>query len=344
MGITATYARPAKTHPTGKNRVWENFSLPNRTRPENRRNPQQPLRKNRPTPTKTASGVEYYGYRYYDPESGRWINRDPIEEAGGYNLYAFVANDGVGKLDWHGLKKVYVGWYGANAGFPPIPINSVNKKIIKPAMEKLGIPQKARFRSLTISKGTKYILSEIDADGDKIITDSETKGLDLRLFGWSWGAVSSVKSSMKILEADRELVKGVKWPELRGYKICSYIRIKYHFIMDPVITARVGGAKLEVGEHTDTLLNYYQQRKGKAIVRGANGKQIALADGGIIGNNVIGIKIPIVGAKRSFQDRVDTHARYKSLDMKLGGGTITNEDGNHTYMPQILYKHNLITW
>ena len=193
---------PSESNLTAKNRVWGFFAIPNKTRLENRRQAPQLCRENRPTATKTASGVYYYGYRFYDPESGRWINRDPIEEAGGYNLYAFVANDGVGKLDWHGLKKVYVGWYGANAGFPLIPINSVNKKRIEPAMEDLGIPQKARFRSLTISKGTKYILSEIDADGDKIITDSETKGLDLRLFGWSWGAVSSVKSSMKILEAD----------------------------------------------------------------------------------------------------------------------------------------------
>lgn len=25
----------------------------------------------------------YYGYRYYDPQQGRWLNRDPIREAGG---------------------------------------------------------------------------------------------------------------------------------------------------------------------------------------------------------------------------------------------------------------------
>ena len=25
----------------------------------------------------------YYGYRYYSPSMGRWISRDPIEEAGG---------------------------------------------------------------------------------------------------------------------------------------------------------------------------------------------------------------------------------------------------------------------
>jgi RHS repeat-associated protein len=35
----------------------------------------------------------YYGYRYYSPELGRWINRDPSGEEGGINLYSFIRND-----------------------------------------------------------------------------------------------------------------------------------------------------------------------------------------------------------------------------------------------------------
>ena len=47
--------------------------------------------------------VMYYGYRFYDPETGRWPSRDPIEENGGINLYGFVGNDGVNKWDYLGL-------------------------------------------------------------------------------------------------------------------------------------------------------------------------------------------------------------------------------------------------
>jgi RHS repeat-associated protein len=47
----------------------------------------------------------YYGYRWYDPANGRWLNRDPIGENGGINLYAFVENNGVNKWDYLGLKK-----------------------------------------------------------------------------------------------------------------------------------------------------------------------------------------------------------------------------------------------
>ena len=49
------------------------------------------------------TGLYYYGYRYYSPELGRWLTRDPIEEDGGDNLYAFCENNGVDKFDKLGL-------------------------------------------------------------------------------------------------------------------------------------------------------------------------------------------------------------------------------------------------
>ncbi len=43
-------------------------------------------------------------HAHYDPQVGRWMSRDPIAENGGMNLYGFVGNDGVGNLDYIGLK------------------------------------------------------------------------------------------------------------------------------------------------------------------------------------------------------------------------------------------------
>ncbi len=37
--------------------------------------------------------LNYYGYRFYATNTGRWINRDPIKEKGGMNIYAFCNND-----------------------------------------------------------------------------------------------------------------------------------------------------------------------------------------------------------------------------------------------------------
>jgi hypothetical protein len=41
----------------------------------------------------------YYGFRYYDPQTGRWPSRDPLGEYGGLNLYGFLINDPVGDYD-----------------------------------------------------------------------------------------------------------------------------------------------------------------------------------------------------------------------------------------------------
>ena len=49
--------------------------------------------------TDQETGLNYYGYRYYNPSTGRWINRDPIEEGGGLNLYGFVVNNGINNVD-----------------------------------------------------------------------------------------------------------------------------------------------------------------------------------------------------------------------------------------------------
>jgi RHS repeat-associated protein len=43
-------------------------------------------------PADRVTGLLYYGYRYYDPVTGRWPSRDPIEEQGGLNLYGFCFN------------------------------------------------------------------------------------------------------------------------------------------------------------------------------------------------------------------------------------------------------------
>jgi RHS repeat-associated protein len=50
----------------------------------------------------TETGLYYYGYRFYDPAMHRWLNRDPVEEEGGFNLYAFCGNDGVNAVDFLG--------------------------------------------------------------------------------------------------------------------------------------------------------------------------------------------------------------------------------------------------
>ena len=54
--------------------------------------------------TDNETDLIYYGYRYYDPSTGRWPNRDPLGERGGRNLYGFVRNNPISLFDYLGLK------------------------------------------------------------------------------------------------------------------------------------------------------------------------------------------------------------------------------------------------
>ena len=45
------------------------------------------------------TGLVAYQRRFYRPGLGRWLTRDPIEESGGENLYAFCGNDPSSRID-----------------------------------------------------------------------------------------------------------------------------------------------------------------------------------------------------------------------------------------------------
>lgn len=66
--------------------------------------------------TDAETGLVYYGLRYYSPSLGRFINRDPIEEEGGINLYGFVGNDPINNVDRVGLL-VFNRWIFRSLGF-----------------------------------------------------------------------------------------------------------------------------------------------------------------------------------------------------------------------------------
>jgi RHS repeat-associated protein len=85
------------------------------------------------------SGLYYYGYRFYEPNLQRWVNRDPIGEQGGRNLFAFVTNDPLNLADsvglcWEDLLRQaeqavnaaindLIGGY-PHANSPPVPVTS----------------------------------------------------------------------------------------------------------------------------------------------------------------------------------------------------------------------------
>jgi RHS repeat-associated protein len=49
------------------------------------------------------TGLHYNYFRYYNPQTGRYITPDPIGLEGGINLFAYVANNPVNEIDPQGL-------------------------------------------------------------------------------------------------------------------------------------------------------------------------------------------------------------------------------------------------
>jgi len=61
-----------------------------------------------PATTYSKTDLYYYGYRYYSPQLGRWINRDPIGERGGINLFTFSHNSPISVADKLGLNPLVI--------------------------------------------------------------------------------------------------------------------------------------------------------------------------------------------------------------------------------------------
>lgn len=63
------------------------------------------------------SGLVYFNWRDYDPAAGRWTARDPLAFAGSpRNLYAYAANDPVGRRDPLGLAELGFSVYAGPGG------------------------------------------------------------------------------------------------------------------------------------------------------------------------------------------------------------------------------------
>jgi insecticidal toxin complex protein TccC len=63
-----------------------------------------------------ATGLYYYGFRYYIPWLQRWLNPDPAVDIDGLNLFSMVLNNPMTFIDSFGLQGDEVGSYEINLG------------------------------------------------------------------------------------------------------------------------------------------------------------------------------------------------------------------------------------
>jgi hypothetical protein len=107
----------------------------------------------------------YYGYRYLDPNTGRWPSRDSIQERGGVNLYGFVGNNGVGEFDVLGLRKKWAIFFvNSHGDIPDLhdPFDDGDKSVSSQFLGRRA--WRVKSNSLSISGGKELrVKSELSA-------------------------------------------------------------------------------------------------------------------------------------------------------------------------------------
>ncbi|MEA2013275.1 MAG: RHS repeat-associated core domain-containing protein [Verrucomicrobiota bacterium] len=127
------------------------------------------------------TGLVYYGYRFYEPELGRWLNRDLIGEKGGVNNYAFINNKVINKVDLFGLVSGSIGagfydLYGASGSIEwDIEKKDccIDGEIVKDDYLKMSVKSKGH---VGIGFGVKFQLGFIDFTALWLIAGIETGG------------------------------------------------------------------------------------------------------------------------------------------------------------------------
>ncbi|HEY9865125.1 MAG TPA: RHS repeat-associated core domain-containing protein, partial [Candidatus Obscuribacterales bacterium] len=168
-------------------------------------------------PAEFSQCVAYYGYRYYDPATGRWPSRDPIEEQGGINLYGFVGNDGISFSDLLGLSNSNGEWVTSNGEW--VTFTSI--------WGKDGAPLSSReiWDKVNSTPGYSYY---VDLWGRRKRTDSIYQDTTDDALGQG--------ATITFGHGTREIEEKDEWPYLKKY--CVKINIE-HFVYAMVISKKI---------------------------------------------------------------------------------------------------------
>jgi RHS repeat-associated protein len=258
-------------------------------------------------PSAKSICVTDYQYRYYDPLTGRWPSRDPIEDLRftgpddvdnddqevrrEINLYSMVQNEPVNSIDLFGLKEMKIAFTGADVFDILTPFN----RRPKPGTGKTTSFYDGRdlfadfevFGSDNMSAAKRAILKEWDTNKDGKI-DSKDEGcppVKLRIVGYSWGGWSALKLANEV-----STMKEITEPQKNVQVILGTI--------DPVSTAR---NKSNAGKSPVTIYhhNIYETTgmpgSVALVIKGSKfaGQSLTFADSNELINDSNHIKIAV---------------------------------------------------
>jgi len=146
---------------------------------------------------------------------GRFLSRDPIEEEGGINLYAFVNNNPANATDPLGL--IIVGFYGADTSYSSPNIGNVWLEQLSGIMEEyetvlrplLSQRTLALYHSRAVGQAFTELLLHLDKNRDGYYDPPCDPEETIKIFGWSWGGASAVELANRIKNSGRFKEKNI---------------------------------------------------------------------------------------------------------------------------------------
>lgn len=201
-----------------------------------------------------------YGFRYFSPELGRWVSRDPIGEKGGKNIYGFVESRPVNGLDYLGLTSegatdIRIGFLGLNPRqlFPGKQVD-VDPGWVDGAVI-LNASADRVFESTGFDAALSYVVSKIDQDKNGGLSKSECQSYRVMVAAFSWGAWSALIFAEKLAD---KAESGATIDVRMG-------------LVDPVRFGRIQG-KASRPKGVSHLVNIYQRNGLGFNVLGVSGK------------------------------------------------------------------------
>ncbi len=138
------------------------------------------------------TGLHYNRHRYYDPDSGRFISKDPIGLTGGVNVYQYAPNP-IGWVDPVGLSCCNCLYRGVSANHPAI--GDAKQGIVRPANSTArltpeqhaegGLTGQSQYVSWTPNK--ELALTHANKDGPGGVLLSVPRGAPQEGESWAWG-------------------------------------------------------------------------------------------------------------------------------------------------------------
>lgn len=128
-----------------------------------------------------ATGLYYYGHRYYQPWLGRWLSADPAGTVDGLNLFSMVGNNPMTQVDDQGLMlRRVASLFGF--GTAPAPAQGESESSAPPSPAPSPAPSRSDARSSPVASTPDAELPSLDggAKVDSLLAEKHRKELEAR--------------------------------------------------------------------------------------------------------------------------------------------------------------------